>query len=204
MSQLKSGTDALLLHPDNDTNPDRRRSPADPTPGKKDKTIKPNRTLIALLAGAMLLSACRKDDTPPSEQDATVQIAVRDQKGAPVEGTPVMIFDPAGYEQFKQTRTAAPLDIALTRKGGEVGYRFSYERWFTSGARTLFFVVYVEEGGENYRMWAESLTIAPAQNGRVEIRIERDAEPATSEEAHHGDDLGARELNPGTGVRIVA
>lgn len=166
--------------------------------------MKPNRTLIALLAGAMLLSACRKDDTPPSEQDATVQIAVRDQKGAPVERTPVMIFDPAGYEQFKQTRTAAPLDIALTRKGGEVGYRFSYERWFTSGARTLFFVVYVEEGGENYRMWAESLTIAPAQNGRVEIRIERDAEPATSEEAHHGDDLGARELNPGTGVRIVA
>lgn len=166
--------------------------------------MKPNRTLIALLAGAMLLSACRKDDTPPSEQDATVQIAVRDQKGAPVEGTPVMIFDPAGYEQFKQTRTAAPLDIALTRKGGEVGYRFSYERWLTSGARTLFFVVYVEKGGENYRMWAESLTIAPAQNGRVEIRIERDAKPATSEEAHHGDDLGARELNPGTGVRIVA
>lgn len=109
--------------------------------------MKPNRTLIALLAGAMLLSACRKDDTPPSEQDATVQIAVRDQKGAPVEGTPVMIFDPAGYEQFKQTRTAAPLDIALTRKGGEVGYRFSYERWLTSGARTLFFVVYRLCGG---------------------------------------------------------
>lgn len=134
--------------------------------------MKPNQILIALLAGAALMTACRKDDVPPSEKDAIVQISVRDQKGTPVNGTPVLIYDEEGYARFQKKHDTAPLDIAVTKADGSVEYRFAYDKWLTAGRRTVTFVVCMEQDEDNYQIWAESRTLAPSANERVELRIE--------------------------------
>lgn len=134
--------------------------------------MKPNQILIALLACAAILTACKKDDVPPSEKDAVVQISVRDQKGTPINGTPVLIYDEEGYAKFQKEHDTPPLDVAVTRADGNVEYRFSYDKWLTSGKRTVTFVVYKEQDEKNYDIWAETRTLMPSMNERVEIRIE--------------------------------
>lgn len=134
--------------------------------------MKPNQILIALLAGAALMTACKKDDVPPSEKDAVVQISVRDQKGTPINGTPVLIYDEEGYAKFQKEHNTPPLDVAVTRADGNVEYRFAYDKWLTSGKRTVTFVVYKEQDEKNYDIWAETRTLMPSKSERVEIRIE--------------------------------
>lgn len=120
--------------------------------------MKPNQILIALLAGAALMTACKKDDVPPSEKDAVVQISVRDQKGTPINGTPVLIYDEEGYAKFQKEHNTPPLDVAVTRADGNVEYRFAYDKWLTSGKRTVTFVVYKEQDEKNYDIWSETRT----------------------------------------------
>lgn len=134
--------------------------------------MKPNQILIAILAGAALMTACKKDDVPPSEKDAVVQISVRDQKGTPINGTPVLIYDEEGYAKFQKEHNTPPLDVAITRADGNVEYRFAYDKWLTSGKRTVTFVVYKEQDEKNYDIWAETRTLMPSKSERVEIRIE--------------------------------
>ena len=95
------------------------------------------------------MTACKKDDVPPSEKDAVVQISVRDQKGTPINGTPVLIYDEEGYAKFQKEHNTPPLDVAVTRADGNVEYRFAYDKWLTSGKRTVTFVVYKERAGRN-------------------------------------------------------
>lgn len=118
------------------------------------------------------MTACKKDDVPPSEKDAVVQISVRDQKGTPINGTPVLIYDEEGYAKFQKEHNTPPLDVAVTRADGNVEYRFAYDKWLTSGKRTVTFVVYKEQDEKNYDIWAETRTLMPSKSERVEIRIE--------------------------------
>ena len=137
-----------------------------------------------LLAGVSLMSAgCKKEsgDGPSSGKDAVARIWVHDDKGAPIEGVSVLIFDEKSYERFEKDRNTQPADRTKTRSDGKVEYRLPYATWLKQGNRFVTFVIYEKRDMDNYRIWAIGRTIVPGKKQQIEFTIEISgptAEPA--------------------------
>ena len=128
-----------------------------------------------LLAGVSLMSAgCKKEsgDGPSSGKDAVARIWVHDDKGAPIEGVSVLIFDEKGYERFEKDRNTQPADRTKTRSDGRVEYRLPYATWLKQGNRFVTFVIYEKRDMDNYRIWAIGRTIVPGKKEQIEFTIE--------------------------------
>ena len=134
------------------------------------KLLKPT---LAALAGLLVFAACTKKNYEPDEKDATAQISVLDEKGAPLGGVPVLIFDEKGYEKFQKDRSAAPAAFTLTLPDGKVSYRLPFREWFASGNRVITFVVREEGDADNYRIWAISRTVGAAETFNIAFKLDR-------------------------------
>lgn len=129
--------------------------------------------ILAAVAGLLVFAACTKKDYEPDEKDATAQISVRDEKGNPLGGVPVLIYDEKGYEKFQKDRTAPPIAFTLTLPDGKVNYRLPFTEWFASGQRFITFVVREEDDADNYRIWAISRTMRTAETFNIAFRLDR-------------------------------
>lgn len=132
--------------------------------------------MIAIQAGALLcgLAACEKKPAyDANEKDAVAHISVVNEKGDPLAGAAVLIFDEKGYEQFQKDHKTEPQAFTLTLPNGQANYRLPYQQWFTSGSRTITFVVLEEADADNYQIWSVSRTVKAAEQVKVELKIER-------------------------------
>lgn len=132
--------------------------------------------IIAIQAGALLcgLAACEKKPTyEANEKDAVAHISVVNEKGNPLAGAAVLIFDEKGYEQFQKDRKTEPQALTLTLRNGQVNYRLAYQQWFTSGSRVVTFVVMEEIDENNYQLWSVSRTIKASEQVNIKLEIDR-------------------------------
>ena len=142
------------------------------------KTLK---FFIALLVvSTFFFSACSKKTDEPDSKDAVIQISVLDKQGKPVAGIPILIYDEKGYEAFQQNKSVSPAGATLTLPGGKVSYRLPYQKWFTSGGRTVTFVVKQEDDSENYRVWAISRTVKASDQVKIEFKLDKNPELTTA------------------------
>lgn len=117
--------------------------------------------ILAAVAGLLVFAACTKKDYEP------------DEKGNPLGGVPVLIYDEKGYEKFQKDRTAPPIAFTLTLPDGKVNYRLPFTEWFASGQRFITFVVREEDDADNYRIWAISRTVRTAETFNIAFRLDR-------------------------------